>query len=392
MLLSLPGARPAAAQQHGDHPPPTPSGWSFGLDAQVFFTLNLQERRFRDFHGVESQNWLMAHATRAIGRARFTAHGMFSGEDYTMRRYGSPQVFQTGETYGGAALIDYQHPHDVVMAAGARLEWPVGPALLFVEGGPVASPALGPPAFMHRASAGPNPTAPLAHHHLDSTHVSHTVLTAGFTRGGVTVEASGFHGREPDEDRLRVEQGSIDSYAMRVSWRRGGWSGQVSAGHLKVPNPTEFTDHDLFTASVSHEGSWRGRPVVWTAAMGVIRESGLDVTLPAVLAEGRWGWRPRDTWYARVEWMLKDILTPGGYDPPGFDHPHVLSRVGAVTVGYERELASGRAGRLGLGADATLYDRDANLADNYGRPASAHVFLRWRGRSPDGLSAPAGVQ
>jgi glycerol kinase len=26
-------------------------------------------------------------------------------------------VFQTGETFGGAALVDYQHPHDVVMAA-----------------------------------------------------------------------------------------------------------------------------------------------------------------------------------------------------------------------------------------------------------------------------------
>jgi hypothetical protein len=287
-------------------------------------------------------------------------------------------VFQTGETFGGAALVDYQHPHDVVMAASARWQRPVWRSTLFVEGGPVAAPALGPPAFMHRASAGPNPTAPLGHHNLDSTHISHSVITIGARYRGLTLEASGFHGREPDEDRVAVEFGTIDSYATRLSWRAGAWSGQVSAGHLKFPDPTEFTDHDLVTASVAWSGRWHGGPLDWTAAFGLGREDALGVTTPVLLAEATWKLRPKDQLYARGEWMRKDLLTLGGYDPPGFEHPHVLSQVAAMTLGYEREVVRTAAGRFGLGADATVHARDVNLVDSHGRPFSVHLFLRYR--------------
>ena len=45
---------------------------------------------------------------------------MLSLEALTLRDIGSPQVFQTGETFGGRApLIDYQHPHDLFMGLGA---------------------------------------------------------------------------------------------------------------------------------------------------------------------------------------------------------------------------------------------------------------------------------
>ena len=36
---------------------------------------------------------------------------------------------------------------------------------------------------MHRASAGDNPTAPLSHHTLDSTHIAFGVVTAAIDRG-----------------------------------------------------------------------------------------------------------------------------------------------------------------------------------------------------------------
>lgn len=32
-----------------------------------------------------------------------------------MTTLGSPQVFQTGETFNDAPLIDYRHPHDLIM-------------------------------------------------------------------------------------------------------------------------------------------------------------------------------------------------------------------------------------------------------------------------------------
>ena len=162
------------------------------LDAQAFLNFNIQERRFRDFHVVESQNWFMTGGTRRVGRGRLDLNGMLSFEPWTVRELGSPQVFQTGETYGGAALVDYQHPHDFVMEATARLEWPFASRWQFhLEGGPVGAPAIGPPVFMHRASAEVNPTAPLGHHSLDATHVTHGVVTAGVTRGPFSIRGVG---------------------------------------------------------------------------------------------------------------------------------------------------------------------------------------------------------
>ena len=376
VLLASPW--PARAQ-HEHHAAPPVEGWGWKVDAQAFLNYNIQERRFRDFHVVESQNWFMSSGTRRVGRGRLDLNGMLSFEPWTVRALGSPQVFQTGETYQGAALVDYQHPHDFVMQASARLEWPMASRWLFsVEGGPVGSPAIGPTVFMHRASSEINPTAPLSHHNFDSTHVTHGVVTAGVTRGWFTFEASAFHGREPDEDRVAIEFGPIDSYAGRVWFRRGAWEAQVSAAHLTQPDRTELSDHNLFTASVSYTGSLAGRPLAITAAYGFTDEPGTGRQLPAGLIEGIWRPSPRHAIYTRGELLVKDVLTLGSFHPPGFTHPHILSTIGALTVGYERRLVVTRVGQFGIGADITGYYRDVNLFDGYGDPLSAHIFLRYR--------------
>ena len=50
---------------------------------------------------------------------------MVSLEPFTIQPLGSPQVFQTGETYRRAPLIDYQHPHDLFMQLGVRWARPL---------------------------------------------------------------------------------------------------------------------------------------------------------------------------------------------------------------------------------------------------------------------------
>ncbi|HUL74456.1 MAG TPA: hypothetical protein VLT86_15215 [Vicinamibacterales bacterium] len=370
-------AGPASAQMHHDMSAMSP-GWSWTLDAQAFLNANLQERKYTDIHQIESQNWFMAGAGRSVGRGRLMLHAMFSAEPWTFHRYGSAQVFQSGETYNGAELIDYQHPHDLVMGASARFEWPVSSAwTLVIAGGPVDAPALGPEAYPHRASAEANPTAPLAHHHLDSTHITHGVVTVGVGRPGFMVEGSGFYGREPDEDRVAIEFGPIDSYSARVSWQRGRWGGQISAGHLKFPDPTEYTDVNRVTASVTFTGELKGRPLAFSGMIGVNDEPGVHLTLPGALVEAAWRVAPRHLVYMRGELVVKDLLTAGGYDPPGFQHQNITSLIGALTIGYERRLGASRAGTWGVGGDATVYYRDPNLADAYGQPFSAHVFLRY---------------
>src|SRR5690349_7256668 len=177
-VMSVVLATSAAAQDHEHmNMSTTAPSWSFSWDARVFVGWNYQYRKFRDFQRVESQNWFMADAQRDIGAGHLRLKGMFSMEPFTIQPLGSPEVFQTGETYQQAPLIDYQHPHDLFMTLGAVYDWNFHSTRMFVEGDAVGEPALGPTWFMHRASAAENPTAPLGHHMLDSTHITPGVIT-----------------------------------------------------------------------------------------------------------------------------------------------------------------------------------------------------------------------
>ena len=76
--------------------------------------------------------------------------------------------------------MDAQHPHDFFMNLSATYRLLLGSeGALWVQAAPVGEPALGPTAFMHRASSGENPTAPIGHHWQDSTHIANDVITLG---------------------------------------------------------------------------------------------------------------------------------------------------------------------------------------------------------------------
>ncbi len=87
---------------------------------------------------------------------------------------------------------------------------------LTLAGGPAGERASGPVAFMHRASAADNPTAPLSHHTFDSTHISFGVITAAVDRGPWMAEESLFNGRETDENRWDFDFGRLDSFSARL--------------------------------------------------------------------------------------------------------------------------------------------------------------------------------
>ncbi len=377
LVLGLPAT--ALAQHDHAHMAMPAEGWMWKFDAQAALNLNLQERKFTDVHQVESQNWLMVMGGRQVGKASLSLHGMLSLEPFTLRKLGSAEVFQTGETYDRRPLKDYQHPHDLFMGLGATLSGRAGTSSSWaLTGAVVGEPALGPTAFMHRVSSEANPTAPLAHHTLDSTHITHGVITAALTSGAITVESSVFHGREPDENRLDIEMGRLDSYAARVWWRRGPWGVQASGGHLKQPDATEASDLNRYTASLEYAGATDWKPLSFTLAVGMnhLPDLGGDgVKEYAALFDAAWRVRPRDLVYTRAELVDKDILDAGGYDPPGFVHAHPLSRVGALTLGYQRRVRAWGHGTLGLGGDVTVYRTPPNLLAAYGHPVSMHIFL-----------------
>jgi hypothetical protein len=116
----------------------------------------------------ESANWFMPAAFRRVGKGTLELRGMVSLEPFTFPPGGSPLLFQTGETYKDQPLIDRQHPHDLFMELSTTYTMPVGEhATWFVYAGYPGEPALGPTAFMHRASALENSSAPLGHHLQD---------------------------------------------------------------------------------------------------------------------------------------------------------------------------------------------------------------------------------
>jgi hypothetical protein len=355
------------------------AAWTWTTDANVLFGYNYQQRLFANFWAWESQNWAMGTGERAIGPGRLTLHGMLSLEPFTMAKLGSPQVFQTGESYRGSPLVNYQHPHDLFMGLGATYRVDRGRVTYTVGADLVGSPALGPPVFMHRESARDDPQAPLTHHFLDSTHVTPGVLRAGVEAGPFMIEASAFRGEEPDEDRIGFDRPRIDSWSARVSWRQGPWHAQFSGGHLHEPEWYDPYDKTRLTASIGFAGRVGSRPLNATLAWGENREL-LVGPLDGYLFEWDLRAAERSSIYGRAERVRKEILSLGIHPRglvPGL-HPHRLSDVNALTIGHVWDLPIPLAGRVGAGADITVYRTSDDLESYFGSPRSFHVFLRWR--------------
>jgi len=128
---------------------------------------------------------------------------------------------------------------------GERASW-------FVYGGYPGEPALGPNAFMHRASASENTSAPLSHHLQDSSHISFGVVTTGFSYRWFKLEGSVFNGREPGENRYNFEAHPWNSRSARLWFApNSNWSMQVSHGFLRNPEALEPGDVRRTTASIS---------------------------------------------------------------------------------------------------------------------------------------------
>src|SRR6185369_8981056 len=217
----------------------------------------------------ESANWFMPSAIRRAGPGTLELRGMMSAEPFTFPPGGSPLLFQTGETYKGEPLIDRQHPHDLFMELSASYTVPVGDrASWFVYAGYPGEPALGPNAFMHRASASENTSAPLSHHLQDSTHIAFGVFTTGFTYRWFKLEGSVFNGREPDENRYDFEAHPWNSRSIRLWYApNSNWSMQVSHGFLRNPEALEPGDVRRTTASISYNkpferGNWASS-LIW---------------------------------------------------------------------------------------------------------------------------------
>ena len=300
---------------------------------------------------VSSSNWFMVMARRHAGTGRVGFRGTVSAEPWTVANCGFINLLASGEMCEGDTIHDRQHPHDAFMELAVDYDHPLrGSVRWQVYGGLAGEPALGPAGFPHRVSAAFNPIAPIAHHWLDSTHVTFGLVTGGVYARRWKLESSVFNSREPDEKRSGVELAPLDSVSARLAYMPTPQVAmQISGGHLRRAEaefpPQPRSDVNRVTASLTYQaGAGGDRRWATTVAYGV---NGGDEILPAeavflithaALLESSVTFRDRHTWFGRLEAVGKP-----GHDLHVHESPARVIPVGKVEAGYARHFRRWKA-------------------------------------------------
>lgn len=352
--------------------------WTLMLHGKGFVQYDRQQGS-RGGNQLGVTNWAMAAASRSLGAGRIELRGMFSAEPWTIGSRGYPLLFQSGESYRGAALHDRQHPHDLFMELAALYERPVARnlALSFYVAA-VGEPAVGPVAFPHRPSAADDPLAPISHHWQDGTHITFGVVTAGVFTRGVKLEGSWFNGREPDEERTGFDYSGrkLDSYSVRLTANPGPrWSASAWYAYLKSPEVLQPDEslHRYGAAALTTQPF--GRRGLWATALiwGANDQIGSGQPSHSVALESTLDFDGTNAVFGRAEYVRKsaqELVIPSV-------SPTVQYDVGALALGYRRTVGTFAGLAAGVGARGSVNVVPASLQPEYGSrtPVGLAVYL-----------------
>jgi hypothetical protein len=225
------------------------------------------------------------------------------------------------------------------------------------------------------------PQATLAHHWQDSTHIADDVVTASLAYKKIKVEASGFHGAEPDEFRWNIDYGPIDSWSTRLWYfPTKNWATQVSLGHLAHPEAMEPGDQTRSTASVEYSRRLAGESWSSTLIWGrdhstYTRRNTNSYTLESALPVRKKNWVT-----GRAELVDKDELFAGETMQTVIDDRFGSTfRIGAYTLGYTRDVSIFSKLQTGIGANFETYSLPQPIKTFYGdHPIGGNVCVRLR--------------
>lgn len=355
--------------------------WTSALHGSVFVRYTKQGGPRGDA-AWSSPNWLMGSLHRSVdGDHQFMIRAMISLDRLTEGGDGYPLLLQSGETWMGSRLVDYQHPHDVFSELSAAWSTRLSEKTsVFVYAAYPGEPALGPAAFMHRPSAAMLPDAPLSHHWQDATHIAFGVATLGLVWDRVKVDASLFTGREPDENRFKFDRPRFDSRSARIS-----------------VNPTQELALQVSGASIRDPEGEGSDVTRWTAS--ALASTAIDASAE-LTAAFIWG-RNVEHHGTTDSYLVEASVTTGGFTLASRAEligklreelsitidPHKIERFGQGTISLARSMNIGADIDLSLGIGVTGYALPTGLRQFYANPWSFQVFLRL---APHGRGAGEG--
>jgi hypothetical protein len=210
------------------------------------------------------------------------------------------------------------------------------------------------------------------------------VITLGLTHSIFRLEASGFHGREPDEHRWNIDAGKIDSWSARVTANPGqNWSLQYSIGDLTSPEAL-FPGEDLrrMTASVMynrplHKGNWAST-VLWGRNQS-LQDGNVG---NGYLLESTLHFVDKNNIWTRIENVdrTNELLTGETLLPSSFTERY-FTRVQAYSAGYDRDVGHLPHLSTAVGAQLTWYGVPTALQPLYGtHPVGVLAFFRIRAK------------
>src|SRR6478735_4643405 len=353
--------------------------WMYMLHYSLFIRYNKQDLTDKGSRGdemVDAPNWLMFMGQRKVGNKGLFRFGtMFSLDAVVTGQEGYPLLFQSGESAHGAPLVDRQHPHDLFSELSVAYSYALSKKFdVFAYVGYPGEPALGPVAFMHRASTLYNPDAPISHHWIDATHITFGVATLGVRVGDFKLEGSSFTGREPDENRYNLDKPGFDSWSGRLSFNPSkNWALQVSHGYIKSPealHPGENIHRTTASAEYSlplKNNNWFNATAVW----GMNKQK--DKTGEnAVLLEAAYNMN-KFSLYGKYEFVQKST------EELALDeslYGDALFPLHAYTLGLSYDLLKLSKTKIAIGSQFTLNNEDKKLHSLYGKnPMAFEVYL-----------------
>ena len=360
------------------------------LHGYGFFETIAEEGVDRGRADFSGPNMFMADLGTSVGDAQYlNLDAMLTTDLWLVPKIGTPELFQIGETQAdGTPFVDAQHPHSSPIMGLTLSDTIVldeaDKSNLKLFAAPRGESTDGPIAFMHRITGMVNPDTPLGHHiGQDVGHITSTVLGESLKLGGFHLEASTFHGMEPNPTQVDLPVGSPDSYAVRIIQE---FSPEVMAmasyAYVNNPEPGIANDERYSASLYTHlpmSDSWVFHN---TLIYGGITNIDNATFLNSVLEEAALV-SDRMAVFGRFEVLQR---TPNQLGVTGVPNPDTGRWVTALTLGYSHRVISWDGWELRAGASVTNDQTPPEFSTTYaGNPFTYKFFFQLGGSQMYGL-------